>query len=212
MITNKLIIGGLAFLVAGCSLTQPPIIVPPNTKEETREESVIETPYEEIEPIVETITEPETEVEAIQRGDLLVSIYTDNYKVGDTLDCLVRIQNSRMEDILVQEGDIKLRLMRHEEVKKSDGLASLEVLFKDQGYLEIEYANDNAKVTISNIEATYDGTPYFIPSPLVVSFNRDVDSYIFNEAGTYHIEILAKYFYEGGFYDGLFKGEEFVVK
>ncbi len=201
----------LLFLVltaTGCDLEPAPPIIPSNTTEVSPE-----TPYEPVQPIIDPITPPEElEPEPEQRGDLLVSIYADTYKVGDTLDCSARVQSSRIEDILIQEGNIELRLMKYGEIKNSDGVPGLEIVFKEQGFIELEYSGDKVRATTSNTEIIYDGVKYIIPSPLVISFTRDANPHIFKEIGTYHLEVLTRYLYEGEEYDVIFKGEDFLVE
>ena len=197
---KKSILGGLVMLVASCNVFNPPIITPPNTEESTEEvidDGDIEVDYPEV---------------VIERGDLLVSIYNGNYSVGDALNFSARVQSSRIEDILISDGNVKLRLMEQNTVHNEMKLEGYEILFKEQGYIEIEYANGKVKATTSNTEVSFDGKHYVIKAPLVISFTRDFDSYILEEAGVYNLEVVAKYVYNGEEYESKFKGEDFVVE
>ena len=131
----------LVLTFAACNLEPAPPIIPSNT-----EESSPESPYTPVEPILPPITNPEEpieqpieEPEPIPRGDLLVSIYTDNYQVGDVFNYSGRIQSSRVEQILIEDGNIEWRLIRQEKIEQSDIAKDLEIILNQQGFIEMVY-------------------------------------------------------------------------
>ena len=157
--------------------------------------------------------EPEV-VEPVERGDLLTTINTLEYKVGDIFNYSGRIQSARTTEIYTDSniGDLELTL-------KKEGLSfynnfisdNFSVRFKEQGYMEFEYEDDNMRVMVSNVELDYQGQHVVVNHPVIMAVNFDTPPYIFEESGNYSVDISIRYLFEEETYESVFTSEEFVV-
>ena len=207
---NKSLCGALTFLLAGCNPIPPaPPIEPPNAPEipYVPPTEQIDNPIPEPEPFPEPEPEP--------RGDLLVSIYTDTYQVGNRFEYAGRIQSSRLEDIMINntDGMFEWRLLKQgKNFYKEKIEEDFEILFLSQGFMEVKYEDNKIKLRTSNTKITVDEKTYNVPHPIIANITQDADAYTFEEAGVYTLQLWAKYLYEDEWCDVLYRSEEFLVE
>ncbi len=167
----------VAFL-AGCpNMFLPPAITPNTTQEVTNNTGEIE-----------------------QRNDLAAEVtFFPPYNVGGKFDLLWAIQNLTSNKIEINNNNFEYKIMRvgengDEEFTKADmSKVDFDITLLEHGLIETLHKNDGLKVSVSNVEAIVDGKFYYVPAPLKIGYNSDVQQPILDKAGLYYISASVGY-------------------